>query len=59
MNYMYSITSKDWIAIPKESGKRLVLDEIGMTAPGSSADVRAILTKPSFKDDYSESEQLV
>ncbi len=72
MNYTHSITSKGQITIPKEFRERLGLDKIGkatlrvnhkneivITSPKSLAEVRSLLSKPSFKDRPSEKEQII
>ena len=72
MNYTYSITSKGQITIPKEFREKLGLDRIGkatiylndkdeivLTPPKTLAEVRAILSKPTFKDKPSEKERTI
>jgi bifunctional DNA-binding transcriptional regulator/antitoxin component of YhaV-PrlF toxin-antitoxin module len=72
MNYTYSITSKGQITLPKEFREKLGLDKIGkatlqindkneivITSPKNLSEVRALLSKPSFKDKLSEKEQSV
>ena len=72
MNYTYSITSKGQITIPKEFREKLGLDRIGkatihlndkdeivLTPPKTLAEVRAILSKPTFKDKPSEKENAI
>ena len=72
MSYTYSITSKGQITIPKEFRKQLGLDKLGkatlqmnvnneiiITAPKDLSEVRALLSKPSFKDNTSEKEQAI
>jgi bifunctional DNA-binding transcriptional regulator/antitoxin component of YhaV-PrlF toxin-antitoxin module len=72
MIYTHSITSKGQITIPKEFRELLGLDKLGkasiglnsknqivITTPKNLADIRASLSKPSFKDDLSEKEQVI
>jgi bifunctional DNA-binding transcriptional regulator/antitoxin component of YhaV-PrlF toxin-antitoxin module len=72
MNYTYSITSKGQITIPKEFRERLGLDKLGkatlqvndkneivITTPKDLSEVRALLSKPSFKDNPTEKEQTI
>jgi antitoxin PrlF len=72
VNYTYSITSKGQITIPKEFRDLLGLDKLGkatmqlndrneivITSPQTLADIRASLSKPTFKDSPSETEQLI
>ena len=72
VNYTYSITSKGQITIPKEFREKLGLDKIAkatlqinakneiiITFPKNLSEVRALLSKPSFKDKPSEKEQNV
>lgn len=72
MNYTYSITSKGQITIPKEFRQKLGLDKLGkatlrindhneivITTPKNLSEVRALLSKPSFKDTPSEKEQTI
>lgn len=72
MNYTYSLTSKGQITIPKEFREKLGLDKIGkatislndkdeivLTPPKTLAEVRAILNKPTFKDEPSEKEKAI
>lgn len=72
MSYTYSITSKGQITIPKEFRERLGLDKIGkatirindnneivLTPPKTLAEVRAVLSKPTFKDELSEKEKAI
>jgi antitoxin PrlF len=72
MNYTHSITSKGQITIPKEFRQKLGLDKLGkatlsvnnnneivITAPKGLSEVRALLSKPSFKDNTSETEQAI
>lgn len=72
MNYTHSITAKGQITIPKEFRDKLGLDKIGkatlqlnskneiiLTPPKDLAAVRSILNKPSFKDNPSETEQVI
>ena len=69
MSYTYSITSKGQITIPIEFRKQLGLDKLGkatlhvndnneiiITAPKDLAEVRALLSKPSFNDSLYEKE---
>jgi antitoxin PrlF len=72
MNYTYSITSKGQITIPKEFREKLGLDKLGkatlrlndkneiiLTPPKTLADVRVMLSKPTFTDTPSEKEQVI
>ena len=72
MNYTYSITSKGQITIPKEFRKKLGLDKIGkatlrltdkgeivLTPPKTLDAVRALLSKPTFRDTPSETEKAI
>lgn len=72
MNYTHSITSKGQITIPKEFREKLGLDKVGratlrvndkneivITSPKSLAEVRSLLSKPSFKDGPSEKEKAI
>lgn len=72
MNYTYSITSKGQITIPKEFREKLGLDKIGkatlhltdkgeivLTPPKTLNEVRALLSKPTFKDVSSEREKTI
>ena len=72
MSYTYRITSKGQITIPKKFRVQLGLDKIGratlqindnneitITVPKDLSDVRALLSKPSFKDSGSEKEQAI
>jgi antitoxin PrlF len=72
MNYTYSITSKGQITIPKEFREKLGLDKIGkatlqltnkgeivLTPPKTLNEVRALLSKPTFKDAPSEKENTI
>jgi len=72
MNYTYSITSKGQITIPKEFREKLGLEKLGraslsvndsneivITKPKDLGEVRALLSKPSFKDKTSEKEQTI
>jgi antitoxin PrlF len=72
MNYTYNITSKGQITIPKEFREKLGLDktrratlqltdsgEIILTPPKTLIEVRALLSKPSFKDSPSEKERAI
>ena len=72
MNYTYSITSKGQITIPKEFREKLGLDRIGkatlqlndnnevvLTRPKDLAEVRALLNKPTFKDELSNKEKVI
>lgn len=70
MNYTHSITSKGQITIPKEFREKLGLDRIGratirlndageivLSVPKDLQAVRALLNKPTLKDDLSEQEK--
>ena len=72
MNYTHSITSKGQITIPKEFREKLGLDKIGkatlqltdkgeivLTPPKTLNEVRALLNKPTFKDNPSEKEEII
>lgn len=72
MSYTYSITSKGQITIPKEFREKLGLDKAGkatlrindrdeivLTLPKTLAEVRAMLNKPTFKDNPSENEKAI
>ena len=72
MNNTYSITSKGQITIPKEFREKLGLDKLSkttfrindsnkivITAPKDLNEVRALLTKPTFKGKASEKEQAI
>lgn len=70
MSYTFSITSKGQITIPREFREKLGLnkvgkatlqvndrDEIVITVPKDLSEVRALLSKPTFKDKPSKTEQ--
>jgi len=72
MSYTYNITTKGQITIPKEYRDKLHLDKVGkatmqlnnrgeivITPPKDLAEVRALLSKPTFKDPLSDRENLV
>ena len=72
MNYTHSITSKGQITIPKEFREKLGLDKAGkatlrmndndeivLTLPKTLAEIRAMLSKPTFKDSPSEKEKTI
>ena len=72
MNYTYSITSKGQITIPKEFRDKLGLDRLGkatlrvndrneivITTPRTLTEVRALLNKPTFKDQTSKRDQAI
>lgn len=72
MSYTYNITSKGQITIPKEFREKLGLDKIGkatlslndkseilITLPKDLADIRVLLSKPTFKDAVSKTEKTI
>lgn len=72
MSYTFGITSKGQITIPKEFRDKLGLNKIGkatlqindrdeivITAPKGLSEVRALLSKPTFKDKTSKIEQAI
>lgn len=72
MSYTYNITSKGQITIPKEFRNQLGLDKLGkatiqindknqiiISVPKDLSEVRALLSKPSFKDSTSDEERAI